>query len=145
MLYFLNKYLFILGADWLEKQDDVKFVKQVPLHPQERLKRKRNSTTLDDYNTLSKNSKNQDVTFIKQVLLHLRKPLERLAKIDVHFIKRVASTKPKKLVQTKRKIYKMKNISDQIMAANENTENLMLGEINFDLKQKLNKKLIFDT
>ena len=39
----------------------------------------------------------------------------------------------------------MKNISDQIMAANENTENLMFGEINFDLKQKLNKKLIFDT
>ena len=39
----------------------------------------------------------------------------------------------------------MKNLSDQIMAANENTENLMLGEINFDLKQKLNKKLIFDT
>ena len=103
MLYFLNKYLFILGADWLEKQDDVKFVKQVPLHPQERLKRKRNSTTLDDYNTLSKNSKNEDVTFIKQVLLHLRKPLERLAKIDVHFIKRVASTKPKKTCSDKKK------------------------------------------
>ena len=33
----------------------------------------------------------------------------------------------------------MKNINDQIMAANENTENLMLGEFNFDTKKILNK------
>ena len=67
--------------------------------------------------------------------------MQRLAKIDekVHFIKERASTKPKKLVQTKRKINKMKNINDQIMAANENTENLMLGEFNFDTKKILNK------
>ena len=39
----------------------------------------------------------------------------------------------------------MKNVNDQIRAANENTENLVLGEFNFDPKEILNKKLIFDT
>ena len=88
-----------------------------------------------------KKCKNEDVTFIKQVPLHLPKKLQRLAEIDekVHFTKERASTKPKKFVQTKRKINKMKNINDQVMAANENTENLMLGEFNFDTKKILNK------
>ena len=36
----------------------------------------------------------------------------------------------------------MKNINNQIRAAKENTENLMLGEFNFHLKQILNKILI---
>ena len=39
----------------------------------------------------------------------------------------------------------MKNMNDQIRAANKNTENLLLGEFNFDPKDILNKKLIFDT
>ena len=39
----------------------------------------------------------------------------------------------------------MKNINNQIRAANENTENLMFGEYNFDPKEILNKKLIFNT
>ena len=39
----------------------------------------------------------------------------------------------------------MKNIIDQMRAANENTENLMLSEFSFDPKEILNKKLIFDT
>ena len=92
-------------------------------------------------------SKNEDVTFIKQVPLHPRKRLQRLAKINekVHFMKEVASIKPKKPVQTKRKINKMKNINDEIRASNENTENLMLGEFNFDPKEILHQKLIFDT
>ena len=70
-----------------------------------------------------------------------------MAKIDekVHFKKAVASTKPKKPVQTKRKIDKVKNVNDQIRSANENTEYLMLGEFNFDPKEILNKKLLFDT
>ena len=34
---------------------------------------------------------------------------------------------------------------DQIGTANENIENLILGEFNFDLKEILNKKLIFAT
>ena len=54
-------------------KDDVKFVKQVFLHLQERLKRKGKSTTLNNYSSLSKKSKNDDVTFIKQVpLIHAR-------------------------------------------------------------------------
>ena len=39
----------------------------------------------------------------------------------------------------------MKNINEQIKAANENTENLRLGEFNFDPKRILNKTLMFDT
>ena len=39
----------------------------------------------------------------------------------------------------------MKNINDQIRVGNVNTENLMLGELNFDPKQILNKTLLFDT
>ena len=70
-----------------------------------------------------------------------------MAKIDekVHFKKEVASTKPKKPVQTKRQIDKVKNINDRIRSANENTEYLMLREFNFDPKEILNKKLLFDT
>ena len=128
-------------------KDDVKFVKKVPLHPRERLKGKRKSTTIDNYIHLSKKSKNEDVTLIKQVPLHWRERMKRLAKINdkVHFIKEVSSTKPKNLVKAKRNIDKMKNINDQIRAANENTKNLMLGKFNFDPKEILNKKLIFDT
>ena len=129
-----------------KRKDDVKFVKQVPLHLRETLKQKRKATTLDNYNHVSKKSKNEDVTFIKQVPIHPRERMKRLAKIDhkVHFIKEVGTTKPKKL-QVKRKIDKMKNINDQIGVANENTENLMLGEFNFDPKRILNKTLISDT
>ena len=39
----------------------------------------------------------------------------------------------------------MKKINDQIRTANECTENLMFGEFNFDPKEILNKKLVFDT
>ena len=38
----------------------------------------------------------------------------------------------------------MKNINNQIRAAKENTEDLMLGEFNFHPKQILNKILIFN-
>ena len=38
------------------------------------------------------------------------------------------------LFKEKRKIDKMKFINEQIKAANENTENLMLGNFKFDLK-----------
>ena len=47
-------------------KDEVKFVKQVPLHPKERLKRKR-KTTLENYNQLSKKSKINEMTFVKQM------------------------------------------------------------------------------
>ena len=49
------------------------------------------------------------------------------------------------LFKEKRKIDKMKFINEQIKAANENTENLMLGNFNFDLKLILNKRVIFYT
>ena len=129
-----------------KRKDDVKFVKQVPLLLRERLKQKRKATTLDNYNHVSKKSKNEDVTFIKQVPIHPRERMKRLAKIDhkVHFIKEVGTTEPKKL-QVKRKIHKMKNINDQIGVANENTENLMPREFNVDPKRILNKTLISDT
>ena len=40
----------------------------------------------------------------------------------------------------------MKYINEQIKAANENTENLMVGNFNFDPKTILNKRYnIFDT
>ena len=39
----------------------------------------------------------------------------------------------------------MKSINDQIRAANENTESLIFGEFNFDSKEILDKKRIFDT
>ena len=96
---------------------------------------------------MSKNSKNEDVTFIKQVPLHPRKCMKRLAKTDdkVNFIKKISSTKPKKPAKAKRNMDKMKIMNDQIRAENENTENLMLGEFNFDLKEILNKKRICDT
>ena len=45
--------------------------------------------------------------------------------------------KPKKSVQTKTKIDKVENVNDQIRSANENSEYLMLGELNFDPKEIL--------
>ena len=62
-------------------------MKQVPLHPRDRLKRKR-KIKLENYNSLSKKSKGSDVTFVKQVPLHPRERLKRLQKIDdkVHFV-----------------------------------------------------------
>ena len=45
-------------------KDHAKFVKHIPVHPRERLKQKRKSTNLDNYNHLSKKSKNEGVTFI---------------------------------------------------------------------------------
>ena len=43
------------------KKEDIELVKQVPLHPRERLKRKRKAE-LNNYNELSKKGKN-DITF----------------------------------------------------------------------------------
>ena len=54
--------------------NDVVFLKPVPVHPRDRLTRETKhdvklvTITLDHYNNLSKKSKNENVTFIKQVL-----------------------------------------------------------------------------
>ena len=86
------------------KTVDVTFIKQVPLHPRERMERKRKVKTeittpeyiifirqapvhprdnikikikikLENYDNLTKKSKGSDVTFIKQVALHSREKL----------------------------------------------------------------------
>ena len=49
----------------------------------------------------------------------------------MHIVKAIATAKPKPM-KAKRKIDKMKCLNEQIKAANENTENLMLGEFNLD-------------
>ena len=73
--------------------------------------------------------------------------MERLEKINdkVIVVKRAASAKPKILVKTKTNTDKMKNINRKTKSANENTRNLMIGEFNFDPKERLNKTLTFDT
>ena len=64
----------------LRKTDEVKFIKQFPLHPRDRLNRKRKEE-LDNYNKLSKSktSKNYATAFIKQVPIH---PRDRLTKLE---------------------------------------------------------------
>ena len=83
--------------------EDATFVKQVPVHPKDRLKRKR-KIKLENYDNLTKKSKGSDVTFVKQVPLHPRERLKRLSKIDdkVHFVREVASVKLKQLTKTKK-------------------------------------------
>lgn len=81
-----NKYKKICS-----KRKDVMFVKQVPVHPRDRLKRK---IKLEPYDGLAK-KKMSDVTFVKQVPLHPQKKLERLWKIDnkLSFMRDVADIK----------------------------------------------------
>ena len=68
----------------------MKFIKQVPVHPRDWLKRKR-KMELVNYNKLSKKSKNDDVDFIKQVPIYPRNRLKKLEAIDekVKLIKQV--------------------------------------------------------
>ena len=62
-------------------------------------------------------------------------------KVDI--VNEIASAKLKP-IKAKRKIDKMKFINEQIKTANENTENLMVGNFNFDPNLILNKRLTFD-
>ena len=125
--------------------EDIIFIKQVPVHPRDRLKRKR-KIKLENYDNLTKKSKGSNVTFVKQVPLHPRESLKRLSKIDdkVHFVREVASVKTKQLTKTKKKIEKMKFTNDQIEARINNSSMLMDDEFNFSPKKVLNKRLIFD-
>ena len=93
--------------------EDIIFVKQVPVHPRDRLKRKR-KIKLENYDNLTKKSKGSDVTFIKQVPLHPRERLKRLAMVDdkLHFVREVASMKPKHTSKTKKRIEKMRLTKD---------------------------------
>ena len=56
------------------KKEDTEFVKQVPLHTRERLKRKRKAE-LNTYSESNKKSKN-DITLTKQVPIHPRDRLK---------------------------------------------------------------------
>ena len=78
--------------------------------------------------------------------LHPRERLKRLAKVDdkLHFVREVASMKPKHTSKTKKRIEKMRLTNDQIEAAINNSSMLMDGEFNFSPQKILNKKLIFD-
>ena len=71
------------------KEGDIEFVEHVPLHPRERLKRKR-KVELYNYSELSKKSKN-DITFVKEVPVHSRDRLKKIAAINekTKFIKQV--------------------------------------------------------
>ena len=76
--------------------------------------------------------------------LHPRERKIRLENLDqkVDIVNEIASAKPKP-VKAKRNTDKMKFINEQIKA--EDTENLMLGNVDFDTKLMLNKRLIFNT
>ena len=70
------------------KGEEVRCIKQVPVHPSDRLKRKR-TDELVFHSHLNKKSKNDGVVFIKQVPIHPQDKLKKLAGIDekVKFIK----------------------------------------------------------
>ena len=123
--------------------EDVTFVKQVPVHPRDRLKRKR-KIKLENYDNLTKKSKGSDVTFIKQVPLHPRERLKSLAMVDDKLHFVREGVKPKHTSKTKKRIEKMRLTNDQIEAAINNSSMLMDGEFNFSPQKILNKKLIFD-
>ena len=116
-----------------EKDDDAVFVKQVPLHPRDRLKQ----LTKDD-----------DVVFVKQVPLHPRDRLKELTKDDdVVFIKQV-HLHPR----LKKKTIKLKPINpcnkmkmEALQIAAENAETLLKGKFNFSPQKILNKTMLFDT
>ena len=108
-------------------------MKQVPLHPRDRLKQ----LTKDD-----------DVVFVKQVPLHPRDRLKELTKDDdVVFIKQVHLHPRLKKKTIKLKLInpgnKMKMEALQIAA--ENAETLLKGKFNFSPQKILNKTMLFDT
>ena len=78
--------------------------------------------------------------------LHPRERLKRLSKVDdkLHFVKEVASVKPKHTSKTKRKIEEMKLTNDQIEASINNSSMLMDGEFNFSPQKILNRRLTSD-
>ena len=61
--------------------EDIIFIKEVPVHPSDILKRKR-KIKLENYDNLTKKIKGSGITFIKQVPLNPTERLKRLAKVD---------------------------------------------------------------
>ena len=117
----------------------------MPVHPRDKLKNKKEDK-VRNLQQPNQKSKGSDVTFIKQVPLHPRERLKRLPKVDekLHFVREVASVKPKHTSKTKRKIEKMKLTNDQIEASINNSSILMEGKFDFSPQKILNKRLMFD-
>ena len=63
----------------MENVDDVQFVKQVPVHPRDRLAR------------ATKKAHSDNREFVKQVFVHPRDRLTRATKEDVEFLKQIPS------------------------------------------------------
>ena len=119
----------------LTKDDDVVFVKQVPLHSRDRLK---------------KITKDDDVVFVKQVPSHPRDRLKKIIKDDdVVFANQVPLHPRDRLKKKTRKLKpihqcnKMKTQALQIAA--ENAHPLLKGKFNFSPQKILNKTILFDT
>ena len=94
----------------LRKTDEVKFIKQLSFHPRHRLKRKRREQ-LDNYNELSKKSKNDAAVFMKQDPIHPKGSLRKLEAIDekIKLIKQVPSHPWDRLQRIDRKLKHPRN------------------------------------
>ena len=117
------------------KDDDIVFIKQVPVHPRDRLKKLA--------------SAKEKVELIKQVPVHPRDRLKRAARQqkEVEFIKQVPLHPKERLKRMDKKLKRprdrMKNKEFQI--DKDNFSALMIGKFSFDPKKILNKILLFDT
>ena len=133
---------------------EVEFIKQVPLRPREKLKRKIKAE-LNNYSELSKKSKN-DITFIRQVPTHPRDRLKKLAAINekVKFIKQVPVHPRDRLKRNTKNIKQvLAHLSDKLKKATnklkhprngmknvegkigrQNVSKLMRGECSLSLK-----------
>ena len=117
------------------KDDDIVFIKQVPVHPRDRFKKLA--------------AAKEKVELIKQVPVHPRDRLKRAARQqkEVEFIKQVPLHPKERLKRMDKKLKhprdRMKNKELQI--AKDNFSALMIGKFSFDPKKILNKILLFDT
>ena len=118
------------------KNDDIVFIKQVPVHSRDRLKK---LVAVEE-----------KVEFIKQVPVHPRDRLKRATKQqqkEAEFIKQVPLHPRVRLKRIDKRLKhprdKMKNKELQI--AKDNVSSLMNGKFSFDPKKILNKTLLFDT
>ena len=117
------------------QSDDIEFVKQVPVHPRDRLTR------------ATKKAQSDDVEFVKQVPVHPRDRLARATKEDVEFLKQI-TLHPRNRLRRKTKILKhpkdrMKE--KELKVARDNVSALIQGKFVLDPERFLNKTVFFDT
>ena len=119
---------------------DVQFIKQVPMHPRERLARTTKNAQKDD----------DDVEFIKQVPMQTKDRLTRVTKNaqdndDVEFIKQV-STHPRDKSRKTKKTFKHprdRMREKELKIARENVSALMHRKFDFDPVVFLKKNSTF--